>query len=130
MIQFNPFNIGSKNDTTRPIGDKSNLRTKNREDPTTPQKAPKYKLTLGKSKGKYQGESSTQVSQQEKELEEEELEDEPIDEEQSKEELRNEEQEEEYHEEILPGIYEAPQHEDTQGCTPQVINLVPTIVPP
>lgn len=58
-IQLEEFTIGSKENIAGPIGKKSELRTKNRQDPITSIAAPRFKFTVGKGKGKEQVESST-----------------------------------------------------------------------
>lgn len=58
-ISLKPFSFGSRDDTASPMGRRSKLRTKNKQDITTPTKAPKLNFTIGTKKGKAQGEPST-----------------------------------------------------------------------
>lgn len=57
-IPLKPFSSSSDDDTTSPIGNKSEIRTKNKQDPSTPAKVPKLKFTVPTKKGKSQGETS------------------------------------------------------------------------
>lgn len=97
-----PFTTGSEDNTFGLVGKRSELRTKNEQDPVASPKAPKYKFTVGTRKGKEQEKSSTSGSQQEKEqeLEEVECEDEPINVDHLEE--QQEQEEEEFDEEDLP----------------------------
>lgn len=60
-IQLNPFTTISEDDIVGPIGNRSKPRTKNRKDLVASPKAPKYKLTIGTSRGKEQEKYSTKV---------------------------------------------------------------------
>lgn len=107
---MNPFSTSSDEDIIGHVDKRSENRTKNKQDPTTPQKAPKLKFTTGDNKGKSQGEPSISNVQETKEskvqdenLNDEHLDLEPIDVDQLEDgEEDNEEHADEYDEEGLP----------------------------
>lgn len=85
-IPFKPFSSSSNDDIVGPMGRILKIRTKNKQDPVTPAKAPKLKFTVGTKKGKDQGEPlvSNVHETQESEVPDEQLEakhpdEEPID---------------------------------------------------
>lgn len=57
-IQLKPFSSSSDDGTVGPVGKRSKIITKNKQDSATPSKAPRLKFIVGTNKGKAQGEPS------------------------------------------------------------------------
>lgn len=104
-----PFSSGSDDDIDGHVGRRSETRTKNKQDPSTPWKAPKLKFRVGANKGNTQGEpsSSNVYGTRESKVQDEHLDDEnpklePIDVDQLEGEQGNNEEHDEYDEEGVP----------------------------
>lgn len=67
-VPLKHFSSSFDDDTTGPMGKRLEIKTKNKQNPATPTKAPKLKFTVGSKKGKSQEEPSRSNVQEISEL--------------------------------------------------------------